>query len=654
MRFGIRPQAALLAAVPLVALVLLLALGSLLVEQTRQGAVLSARVADDLTRSEQMIETISHSNRIVQQYAKTKSPADYARLLDAGSTAIEQTRTFERAIARDPALAPIGRAYGRYTLAGMDVMKRYADAIRAGNMAAATALGAAPATRQLSMNLEHAKVQFDQAAQARSGEQLDARRDTARKTEAGLVVVALAGIAGTTLVALLFGMRIVARLRLLGDNARRLSEGLPTVPDTGNDEITELDRIYRTMADRIQASSEAHSEVMAELRRERDVASVLQQALLPEIPSIPGLRLDTAYATPAEGAQIGGDWFDVFPISERLIGLSVGDVTGHGLRAAATMGFVRQAIRIVARLGADPAAVMERVNHVVCEESGAIVTAFFGVFDNVTGALTYTLAGHGPPLVATPGGAISLLAGDGMLLGLDDATRFTPHERQLAPGDALILYTDGIVEAERDYLKGMRDLENAVRAEVADPAANMAEGIQHRIFNEAAPRDDSAVLVLKVLQLDVPAGEDGPRAWHFDARDQRTAWSVKRALLSAFEELGPAAPDATIAEMVFGELLSNVVRHTPGSARISLDVSEGHAVLHVEDRGRPLPAGVRLNDGFETPDGNAESGRGLFLIGALCRRIVTEATSGGKRISVMLPRAVPEPRPSELAARVGM
>jgi len=262
--------------------------------------------------------------------------------------------------------------------------------------------------------------------------------------------------------------------------------------------------------------------------------------LLPEITPIAGLRLDTAYATPAEGAQIGGDWFDVFAISERLVGMSVGDVTGHGLRAAATMGFVRQAIRIVARLDTDPSAVMERVNHVVCEESGSIVTAFFGVFDRERGTLAYALAGHGPPIVATADGAISLLAGEGLLLGLDGGTRFATHVIELAPGDGLVLYTDGIVEAERDYLKGMRDLERAVRAEFHDPSGNMADGIQRRIFNEASPRDDSAVLVLKIVEL-APTGDQPRREWSFDARDQRTAWRVKRELLSTLAALGPLA-----------------------------------------------------------------------------------------------------------------
>jgi serine phosphatase RsbU (regulator of sigma subunit)/anti-sigma regulatory factor (Ser/Thr protein kinase) len=598
-----------------------------------------------------MIETISSSNRMIYVYTKSRRAADLAPLYAARLTLDIQTRSFENALRGDPALAAAGAAYSNYSLQGMDVITTYAADMRRGDTAATSRIYASPATRQLSANLEHSKVVFDQLAERQSLQTLAARRTSAGRVETSILVIALGGIVLTMLVALLFGKRIVVRLHRLGDNASRLADGIPTIPDQGNDEIGELDRIYREMANRIQESAREHDQVLAELHAERNVANVLQQALMPEIAPIPGLRLDTAYATPAEGAQIGGDWFDVFAISDRLVGMSVGDVTGHGLRAAATMGFVRQAIRIVARLDTDPSAVMDRVNHVVCEESGSIVTAFFGVFDRERGSLAYALAGHGPPMVAAADGTISLLAGEGMLLGLERGTRFTTHVVELAPGDGLVLYTDGIVEAERDYLKGMRDLERAVRAEFRDPSVNMADGIQHRIFNEAAPRDDSAVLVVKIAELAPPASQPR-REWSFDARDQGTAWRVKRELLNALAALGALAPEPAVAEMVFGELLSNVVRHTPGTARVFFTIENGHVVLSVEDRGRPFPTEGTVNDGHHRPDGDAESGRGLFLIGALCRRIAIAPTASGKCLSAVLPVANADRTADELTETV--
>jgi anti-sigma regulatory factor (Ser/Thr protein kinase) len=96
------------------------------------------------------------------------------------------------------------------------------------------------------------------------------------------------------------------------------------------------------------------------------------------------------------------------------------------------------------------------------------------------------------------------------------------------------------------------------------------------------------------------------------------------------------------------------VRHTPGAARVSFAVDDGHVVLSVADRGRPFPAGGGLNDGVPTPDGEAENGRGLFLVGALCRRIAIEPTADGKCMSAVLPVAEPDVRnDGALSARAG-
>lgn len=624
MRFGIRPQAVLLAAVPLVTLILLLAIGGWLTRQTQGSEAVGAHDTEVLKKSGHIIEALNAADRAAQAYQHSRRADDLAPLYAARLALADQARALDDAVRGDGTLATAGARYADEGRRGMEIIVAYAQALARGDAAGAARIDASPATRRLSLAIERDKAGFDQLAEQQTLDALAARRVRTRAIVRRLLAIALAGFALTLLVTLLFGMRIVRRLRRLGDNARRLADGIPTIPDRGNDEIGELDQIYRTMAERIRA--------------ERNVASILQQALLPEIAPIPGLRLDTAYATPAEGTQIGGDWFDVFAISDRLVGLSVGDVTGHGLRASAMMGFVRQAIRIVARLDRDPAAVMGRVNHVVCGESGSIVTAFFGVYDRERGTLAYTLAGHAPPIVASADGTIGLLGGEGTLLGLDDDTRFTAHEVALAPGDGLVLYTDGIVEAERDYLKGMRDLENAVRAEFREPSANMADGIQRRIFNENAPRDDSAVLVLKILELTAPAAAER-RRWCFDARDQETAWRSKRELLAALAALGPLAPDPAVAEMVFGELLSNVVQHTPGTARVSFDVVGGRVVLSVEDRGEPFAPGTNAQDAPPAPDGEAESGRGLFLIRTLCPHIAVEPAPGGKRLTAVLPPA---------------
>lgn len=639
MRFGIRPQAALLAVVPLVFLSALLAIGSLLADRTKQANVVTAHTAEMLAQSQRIIETISATNAALQDYAKTKAPRD-VRLLAAYRTSMtNQTRTFRTTVGTDPRLAPAAASYVHYAEAGMGIMVSYMTALHNGQTAEAARLAAAPSTRQMGVELEHSQVVFDDAVQAEMLQRLESRRQSLGELEQWLVICALFGIVLTVGVALFFSMRIVVRLQNLGENARRLAAGTRAEPDGGNDEIGSLDRIYREMAERIQSAARAHAAALDELRNEREVATVLQQALLPEIPSIRGLRLDTAYATPAEGTRIGGDWFDVFVLSERYVGMSVGDVAGHGVRAAAFMGFVRQSLRIVATLDTAPNNVIERVNRIVCEDGkDVILTAFFGIYDRQTGTLTYSLAGHCPPLVLSVDGSLSMLEGDGVLIGIDGTQRFTSHERLLEPGDVLVLYTDGIVEAERDYLKGVRDLESAIVAELAQPSANRAEGIQRRIFRDNEPLDDSALLVFSVGEL-ISAGELTSRVWHFDARDSSTTGRVKYELLQALAALGPLAPDRDAAEIVFGELLSNVVRHTPGTAFVRYEIDGGRVRLTVEDRGKPYRLNGLAAPTATRPDNDAESGRGMFLISAVAEGLEIQPTVTGKATTVYLPGA---------------
>lgn len=633
MRFGIRPQAVVLAAVPLASLALLLTLASLLVKQTEQAG----HLADVIAQSEQTLETVTQANRAVLRYARTKRLSDLQPYYGLHAGVALQEARLEAAVKDDRALAPPAAAFVRNLNLGVAILGAYVDGLRAGDTAALRRIEASPHTRQVSLDIERSQADLNRRVQLEALGSPNARRNSLLRLEHLTTICALGGIASTLLFTLLFGMRIVKRLRALGDNARRLADGVPAVPVGGNDEISELDGIYRAMADRIAQSSREHEDTLQRLERERNVTALLQQTLLPEVPAIGGVRIDTAYATAAEGAHVGGDWFDVFMLSERLVALSVGDVTGHGLRAAASMGFVRQAMRVLARIDSDPGKVLERVNDVVCEERSNIVSAFYGVYDREDGTLRYSLAGHGAPLLASSG-HIAPLDGKGMILGFEPGACFDVHERRLTSCDALVLYTDGIIEVERDYLKGMGDLENAVRRELARPSHNVAEGIQRRIFEAVEPRDDCALLVFQVLELAL--SRDGARpAWDFDARNQRAAWRVKQELLKALAELGPCEPDPSVAEMVYGELISNVVRHTPGPARVSFGVEDGIVVLDVEDRGAPFSSKVSFNGYVKPPEATAESGRGLFIIRALGRGLAVEPTRGGKRTKVALPAA---------------
>ena len=629
MRFGIRPQVLLLALVPAVSLLVLLALSSLLVRQTEQQNAASERLVEALRLSETLWNDLTSATRSAQQYVQHGAERDLAVYRAEQTTLPRDVTRFNATVDAIPEVRVAGRRYSEQTARGMQLIAAVVDAYRNGGMPAVRRVAGSPYAHRYGDELQREKIAFDQAAQPRAVQLIDATRTRQRQLERAIVLVALGGLAGTLLVAMLYAVGIVRRLSALGDNARRLAFGVPTVPVSGDDELTELDRIYHEMADRIRTAQ-------LQLREERDATAVLQQALLPALPQISRLRFDSAYATPTAGPEIGGDWFDAFLLPGGLVGLSIGDVTGHGLRAAAMMAFVRRTLRILAWSDPAPHRAMEQMNASLCHfEPDTLVTAFLGVLDVATGRLRYTLAGHGGPLVVGSDGNVRILDGEGLLLGLTDTTRYVTFEDRLAGGDRLVLYTDGIVEIDRDYVAGLAQLARAALEELAMPSDNIAEGIQRRVFRERTPRDDAALLV--VSYGGAPSRPHAAAdAWDFDARREEAARQVKAEFMAALRALGPFAPDPAVAEIVFGELLSNVVQHTPGRVRVQLGVRDGRVVLAVED-GNPTFAHNGASSHAQPPQWDAERGRGLFLISKLCPEVSVVPTREGKVTTVVLP-----------------
>ncbi len=199
--------------------------------------------------------------------------------------------------------------------------------------------------------------------------------------------------------------------------------------------------------------------------REHHVADTLQRALLPErLPVDDRLSFDAAYLPGAEEAIVGGDWYDAFRLPDGRIAFSIGDVAGHGLRAAIVMGEVRQAFRAAALNPNSPSLVLERANTIVNMRANPVmVTAIFGIVDPRDGVLTYACAGHPAPLLALPCGTVQLLPKDGLPLGIVDQVGASDWTFTLPPGALFALYTDGLIEYSRDVLEGEARLVEAVR-----------------------------------------------------------------------------------------------------------------------------------------------------------------------------------------------
>jgi serine phosphatase RsbU (regulator of sigma subunit)/anti-sigma regulatory factor (Ser/Thr protein kinase) len=340
--------------------------------------------------------------------------------------------------------------------------------------------------------------------------------------------------------------------------------------------------------------------------REHHVADTLQRALLPErLPVDDRLAFDAAYLPGASEAIVGGDWYDAFRLPDGRIAFSIGDVAGHGLRAAIVMGEVRQAFRAAALNPNSPSLVLERANTIVNMRANPVmVTAIFGIVDPRDGVLTYACAGHPAPLLALPGGTVQMLPKDGLPLGILDEVGASDWTFTLPPGALFALYTDGLIEYSRDVIEGEARLAEALAAATAERGADPAQTLLARVFAAQGNTDDVATLI--VALADVPDRSFGST---FSALPMAVPL-VRRSMERYARSLG-LDEDACFALLTAtGEAIANAVEHAylgaPGVVRVQAHAGEDVLTVTVEDEGKWKPAQRR-----------DERGRGLPLMRAL-------------------------------------
>ena len=243
--------------------------------------------------------------------------------------------------------------------------------------------------------------------------------------------------------------------------------------------------------------------------KQRDIAETMQSSLLPTVPARLGtVEFAHKYQAALEEALIGGDFYDLFSLGGPLLGLVLADVSGKGLKAAVQTAMLKYTLRGFAQENPTrPGAVLARVNDVLCSPMSShdgFVTLFYGVLNTDTGDLVYASAGHEPPLhrALKTGLALPLPAGDGLALGVLPGCPYSECRITLAPGDLLLLYTDGLTEAraEDGSFLGLDGL--AALLPAADVAAEAAVAAIYDAVTKFAAnvrRDDVAMLALRRL-----------------------------------------------------------------------------------------------------------------------------------------------------------
>jgi serine phosphatase RsbU (regulator of sigma subunit) len=239
--------------------------------------------------------------------------------------------------------------------------------------------------------------------------------------------------------------------------------------------------------------------------RERRISHELQRHLLPDaIPSIVGWDVAARYRPAAVGVEVGGDWYDVVPISEDLVALVVGDVEGHDLGAARIMSRLRHTLGLLLLEEGAPGKALQRLNRVsLAGVGGRLATALVGVLNIETGTVAFSSAGHPSPVRVDSGLAVELPVPPGPPLGVQHC-HYKDHEFQLDRG-CLVMFTDGLVERRGSHLdERLALLESSLRASPSSEPDLVADFVIDAMTSDARSSDDIVVLSAR-RQMDDPA-----------------------------------------------------------------------------------------------------------------------------------------------------
>jgi PAS domain S-box-containing protein len=352
--------------------------------------------------------------------------------------------------------------------------------------------------------------------------------------------------------------------------------------------------------------------------RELETAEALQRSLLPDtLPVLQDADLATRYVPGGVGLKVGGDWYDAVPLRDGRVMLVIGDVVGHGVRAAASMGKLRNVLQYSALDGLAPAQVLQRLNAYFCALPDAdMATLLVAEYDPVRQRIRYSNAGHPPAALRMPDGTVELLEGGrSMPLCASDQARYHEAERDLPAGSMLVLYTDGLIERRGESLDvGLERLTDALRtapAGVEDVADTL---LRDFLADDAAP-DDVALLCVGVrgrddtLRLRLPAAARQLAPMRVAA----TEWLVR---------VGATEVEQREITVAVNEAAANAIEHAYG-------LVDAEFVVEADRTDDVVEFVVRDFGQWRTRRDSGGRGRGLDLARALMDEIEVNPGSEG-------------------------
>ncbi|WP_422397034.1 SpoIIE family protein phosphatase [Streptomyces gobiensis] len=366
---------------------------------------------------------------------------------------------------------------------------------------------------------------------------------------------------------------------------------------------------------------------------EHELATMLQRTLLPRtLPVLPGAVAVARYLPATVGLEVGGDWYDVVPLSDGHVALVIGDVQGHSAAAATIMGQMRTAIRAYAVEGHPPDVVVSHANRLLIGmETDLFATCCYVALDMEEGNAWFVRAGHMPPLLRHPDGSTEeVVIEGGPPLGVLADAEFPMTAVGLAPGTVLTLLTDGLVESASLHLEdGMRRACDVLSA--ADPSN--AERVADELLGGAIRRDDDVALLL--LRYDGMKVKPIRASW--------TVWRLPDAVMHARRFTARTLRSWGVTEevdailLVVSELVTNALVHTQGQVHLGLTLAGDRLRVAVSDTSPRAPAKPAA------PDWEATGGRGILLVEAMSASWGSVPLSGGKQVwgEVALPSREP-------------